>query len=38
MDPVFNELGRAGLAPVIKIDRPQDGVPLAEALVGAGPQ
>jgi 2-dehydro-3-deoxyphosphogluconate aldolase / (4S)-4-hydroxy-2-oxoglutarate aldolase len=36
MDPVFSELGRAGLVPVIKIDRPQDSVPLAEALVGAG--
>src|SRR5689334_3353513 len=36
MDPVLSELGRAGLVPVIKIDRPQDAVPLAEALVGAG--
>jgi 2-dehydro-3-deoxyphosphogluconate aldolase / (4S)-4-hydroxy-2-oxoglutarate aldolase len=36
MDPVLSELGRAGLVPVIKIDRPQDAVPLAAALVGAG--
>ena len=36
MNPVLNELGRAGVVPVIKIDRPQDAVPLAGALVGAG--
>jgi 2-keto-3-deoxy-6-phosphogluconate aldolase len=36
MDPVLSELRRAALVPVIKIDRPQDAVPLAEARVGAG--
>jgi 2-dehydro-3-deoxyphosphogluconate aldolase/(4S)-4-hydroxy-2-oxoglutarate aldolase len=36
LNPVLSELGRAGLVPVIKIDRPQDAVPLAAALVGAG--
>ena len=36
MNPVLSELGQAGLVPVIKIDRPQDAVPLAEALVGSG--
>jgi 2-dehydro-3-deoxyphosphogluconate aldolase / (4S)-4-hydroxy-2-oxoglutarate aldolase len=36
LNPVLSELGWAGLVPVIKIDRPQDAVPLAEALMGAG--
>jgi 2-dehydro-3-deoxyphosphogluconate aldolase/(4S)-4-hydroxy-2-oxoglutarate aldolase len=36
MEPIFAALGAIGLVPVIKIDRPEDAVPLAHALLDGG--
>lgn len=36
MDRIFATLGQIGLVPVIKLDRPDDAVPLARALLDGG--
>ena len=36
MSDVLERLGRVGLVPVVKIDRAEDAVPLAEALLAGG--
>ena len=36
MEEILNQIGVFGIIPVVRLDRPEDAVPLARALIAGG--